>query len=320
MEVDLIRYRNKFKTEKTSDNAVFMKISRKFAAKGYANISRKSIKYKYEKLQAGKLQELEVEAAMNVADSEEDVEVELSEKKPKVKKTFCTWNEEMEVLMLNLITKLRESHPAISDNALFRKVTSDMQREGHANFTEHIILYHFRKLKQNDEKFQRLMEKSLAFDDASSDEWTKPADTAMLHYHDKLKQRFPNLRPMEIYAKVKQQLESAGMGSFSVISVRNRFLSFTHNLDDSDSDHHNADTKRRNYLYWTEDMKEALIRHRTELKERPGFGDIWENVAKMMREDGFGEFSADNVRYKYFNLKRRKENATAVEGLENDEM
>jgi hypothetical protein len=324
MEIDLIRYRNKFKTEKSSDNAVFMKISRKFAAKGYPNISRKSIKYKYEKLQtADRFREIEAEAAMHVVESDDDVEVTTSGKKQQpVKKNYCTWDEEMEVMLVNLVTRIRVDQPAISDNSLFRRVTRDMQIEGYLNLTDHIVLYHFRKLKQDNPKFLRLMEQSKLFDEAPTDEWSKPADTALLHYHNKLKASDLSLRPLEIYAKVKQQLEDAGVGSFSEISIRNRILSFPRDVDDSeDSEHQNGDnSKRRNYLYWTEDMKEALMKYRRLLKERPGLGDLWENVAKMMRSDGYGDFTADNVRYKYFNLKRRKENVTAVEGMENDEM
>lgn len=76
------------------------------------------------------------------------------------------------------------------------------------------------------------------------------------------------------------------------------------------------DYQKRNYLYWTEEMKEALLRYHKILKERPGITELWENVAKMMREDGFGDFTSDNVKYKYFNLKRKKESTVMVEDFE----
>lgn len=299
-----------------------MKISRKFAAKGYANISRKSIKYKYEKLQAAdRLRELEAEVAMeNDEESGDDTEMEVKVKKPPIKKKYCTWDEEMEVTMLNHITKLRSDHPAMSENAMFRTVTRNMQREGYASLTDHIVLYHYRKLKLDDEKFRRLMEQSRGFDEIPSDKWSKMAEAAMLHCYNKIRERDSNLKPMEIYSKVQRQLETSGHGNFSQISIRNQFLSASNCGDESeDSEHHNVDTPKRNYLYWTDEMKAALIRYRAQLKEQPGMSELWENVAQKMREDGYGFFTADNVRYKYFNL-RRKESSAVVEGLENDEL
>lgn len=320
MEIDLIRYRNKYKMQKISDNAAYMKISRKFIAKGYANISRKSIKYKYEKLQAsGRIQELEAEASLVIVESDEEIETRTG-KKSQTKKKFSTWDEEMEVLLLNLVNRLRMEHPALSENSIFRRVTRDLQREGYANLTEHIVLYHHRKLKQNTEKFHRLMEQSRGFDEMPSDSWTKPTETAMLHYHNKFKQRMLDSKPMEIYAKIRHQLEASGHGNFSEISIRNRYLTATQGFDDHESMDSQTDLQKRNYLYWTEEMKEALIRYREVLKERPGLTELWENVAKMMRDDGYGDFTADNVKYKYFNLKRRKENSIVVEAIESDEL
>ena len=262
MELDLINYQKKYKTDKISDNACFMKISQKFVIKGYANISRKSIKYKYEKLQAtGRIKELEEEALMNLVESDdEDSEFKKIEKKCHTRKKirFVEWNQEMEILLINLVNRLRHDSPAMSDNSIFRKVTFHLQKEGSTNLTEHIVLYHYRKLKQNVEKFQRLMELS-----------------------NKL--------------------------------VLNMF----HCEDEREStDYHANDYQKRNYLYWTEEMKEALLRYHKILKKQPGITEFWENVAKMMREDGFGDFTSDNVKYKYFNLKRKKESVVMIEDFE----
>lgn len=222
MELDLINYQKKYKIDKISDNAVFMKISRKFVVKGYANISRKSIKYKYEKLQAtGQIEELEEEAKLNIVESsDEDAELKKIEKKSLTKKKFSTWSQEMEILLLNLVDRLRNKSPAMSDNSIFRKVTFYLQKEGFTNLTEHIVLYHYRKLKQNVQKFQRLMELSREFDVMPCDKWTKSSESMMIHYYNKLKQRMPNLKPMDLYAKVKNQLESAGCGHFSEFRIR----------------------------------------------------------------------------------------------------
>lgn len=318
MEIDLIRYRNKFKTEKTSDNAVHMKISKKFVAKGYPNISRKSIKYKFEKLYAeGRIQELEADAALNVVESDFEEEISLSEKKTHTKKKFSQWDEEMEILLLNLVNRLRTEHPAKSENSIFRRVARDLQREGYTNLTEHIVLYHHRKLKQNEEKYQKLMEKSRKLDEMPSDNWSGAAESAMIYQLNKIRSQYPSLKPMELYSRIKSKI--AGHGNFSEISIRNRFLS-VYQEEEHDQSDQAVDTGKRNYLYWTEEMKDALIRYREIVKQSSELTELWENVAKMMREDGYGDFTADNVKYKYFNLKRRKESYVRIESIDQDEV
>lgn len=321
MELDLINYQKKYKIDKISDNAVFMKISRKFVVKGYANISRKSIKYKYEKLQAtGQIKELEEEAKLNLVESDdEDAELKKIEKKSLTKKKFSTWNQEMEILLLNLVDKLRNESPAMSDNSIFRKITFYLQKEGFTNLTEHIVLYHYRKLKQNVHKFQRLTKLSKEFDGMPCDKWTKSSESMMMHYYNKIKQRMPILKPMDLYAEVKNQLEGAGCGNFSEASIRYHYLGMF-NCEDGLGLPDANDYQKRNYLYWTEEMKEALLRYHKILKQRPGITELWENVAKMMREDGFGDFTSDNVKYKYFNLKRKNNSTVMVEDFEQAEV
>ena len=317
MLVDLIKYQKKYKIDKISDNAVYMKISRKFVVKYRQNISRKSIKYKYEKLQAaGQIKELEREAILSLVESDdEDAELKKVEKKSLTKKKFSTWNQEMDILLHNLVERLRHESPAMSDNSIFRKVTFYLQKEGFTNLTEHIVLYHYRKLKLNVQKFQRLTELSKEFDEMPCDKWTKSSESMMMHSYNKFKQRMPNSKPMDLYAKVKNQLKNAGCGNFSEAGIRYQYLRMFNCEDDRGSTDAN-DNQKRNYLYWTEEMKEALLRYHKILKERPGITELWENVAKMMREDGYGDFTSDNVKYKYFNLKRKKESTAMIESFE----
>lgn len=330
MEVDLIRFHRKYKTDpKATNNLVYTKISRKFESKGYPRISLKSIKYKYEKLltEPEKLRDLEEMASgQSAVESEDDVYMNTTrnETKPQVKKTFSSWNEEMDVMLLHLAIKIKKQFPAESENSLYRKLTREMQFEGFNNITENIIYYHYKKLKQDDLKFDRLMAKveKLKQDESMSSDsdvnWSPSAEAAMMNYRDRLKEQQPSLRPAEIWFNVKEQLELLGHGSFSVYNIKKRYFDLMHSKDksqellDESACHSSSETSKskkvdkRNYMYWTEEMKQALMTHRKNIVKQVGPGEIWECVAKQMTADGFGVFTAANVRYKYFNLKRSK--------------
>lgn len=340
MEVDLVRYYLKYKKENTSDRSVYAKISKKFESKDYPKISGKSIKYKYEKLLADpeKLNDIRLQAmSPRPVDSDDETSIETEKetisdtKREPIKKIYCAWNEEMEVTLLYLVTRIKLQQPAIADNALFRELTKEMKFEGFSNITENIIYYHFKKLKQDEVKHKRLMVKADELkkqrDEAeckpTTDMWSKSADALLLTYKQKLYEETQTLKPSEVWVSLKQQLENNGYGSFSELSIKNRYISlhmcnsdkelldFTDKLAQKTKeldlivDEHKRSAKRQ-YLFWTEEMKQALISHRNDLQKQTSSGELWTTVAKRMKADGFGTFTAHNVKYKYFNLKRNK--------------
>lgn len=334
MELDLIRYRNKWKREKASDTSVYKKISKKFEAKGYPKILGKSIKYKYEKLvmETDKLQQLQAQAAADPVDSEDDLyivkePVRKKQKRKSTNKTYSAWSQEKEVMLLYHISRNKQLQPAISDNQLYKIVIKEMKCEGYSYITEHIIQYHLKKLRQDSARYKHLFmlasklqarqeEKVVA-----STAWSKSADDALLTYKKNLDSQTPTLKLSEMWQSVKYHLEFCGHGSFSDRDIRNRFDMLIRNretddeMDSLDSeakaessnesrDDIKSGTKRR-YLYWTEEMKQSLIKHRNDLKKSVPDRELWSNVAKRMESDGFGTFTAQNVMYKYFNLKRQ---------------
>ncbi|CRL08682.1 CLUMA_CG021548, isoform A [Clunio marinus] len=326
MELDLVRYRHKYKSLKDSDNLAYRKISQKFQIKGYPNISAKSIKYKYEKLQSQpeKLTKLKEQVEFDISNSDDEELIVRTDEKRRFgfKKTYWGWKEDMEIFLLHLASKIKQQNPVIPDKALFRNIAKEFELEGYRNITEHIVHYHYKKVKQDEAKFQRLSEKANEFEtdeDYNEDfqTWTDSADSALVSFKNQLQNLLPESiprTPRDIWENVKHKLEKNGHGSFTIKSIKNRYFQLMHGNDDNQSTEmecnkeisYGKTSSKRSYLYWTEEMKEALIRHRNDLDKRPSSGDVWETVAKRMNGDGYGNFTAQNVMYKYFNLKRRK--------------
>lgn len=327
MEIDLIRYHKKYKTEQTSNNSVYKKICKKFEMKGYPRISCKSIKYKYEKLisEPGRLHQLQDEASFVATESDDEINLSTvpHRQRSSVKKTYSSWDEDMEVLLLHLSMEIKKQHPAIPDNALFRRIVRAMDFEGY-NITEHIVYYHHKKLKQNKEKLKYLTQKATELAKQKEKEaqlnngyqhWSKSADAALLTYKALFQNQKPYLKPVDIWFNVMRQLEENGHGTFSEFNIKERYLSLI-NMERIDElkgkcgqSGLNIDFPRgndkRNYLHWTDEMKEALMAYRRNLTKREASGELWEIIAKRMKDDGYGNFTALNVKYKYFNLKRQ---------------
>lgn len=265
MEVDLIKLFSRYNNLGMTNNLAFGKISKKFESKGYPRISLKSVKYKYEKLcqDASRMSELKEQADAASA-SDNEIEVEISreqatskQKATTAKRTYCSWDQEMEIMLLQLITNIREEQPAISDNTLWRNVTEEMKLRGYSNLTEHIVVYKFKKLKQDEDKFERLSNNVAELNNQEFQRSSKRLD-----------------------------LSSGEDGS-----------------------------KKRNYLYWTEEMKLQLMSHRQSVGKRSSPGELWKIVAKRMKDEfpGYGSFTAQSVMYKYFNLRRDKTNTSTDE-------
>lgn len=342
MELDLIRYRNKWKTEKTSDSSVFSKISTKFELKGFPKISGKSIKYKYDKLlmDTDKLCDLQSQAIANPVESDEDLEVEaLNEpKKPSrirsEKKIYSVWNQEKEVTLLYHLFRVKQQQPAISENLLHKLVLKEMKCEGYNNITDHIIHYHLKKLRRDRAKYEdlaamaeNLHETRLKEEEknvSSSFVWTRSADAALLSCKGNLDCQTPTLKLSEIWQNIKHQLEFDGHGTVSEQQIRNRFNvlmrnketenEFKDSVDDSEPKGENSNESKeesrsglkRRYLHWTDEMKESLCMHRNKLKNQVPARELWPSVARLMESEGYGIFTAQNVMFKYFNLKRHK--------------
>lgn len=328
MEIDLIRYYSKYKSKDTSSNSAFTKISRKFKQKEYPNISQKSIKYKFEKLRLDpeKLKNLQEAAEMVLMDDSSDIEPLPSSKKAQAaKKSYCAWVEEMEVLLLFLVIKTKRDQPAIPDNALFRRVTQEMQLQGYEGLTEHIISYHYKKLKRDKEKERNLQKKVQSLETQYKEallelsSWSQTCDKDLLMHKKFLHEQFPDIKPNELWKKLRQNFELDGCGSYSECCFKTRYVAIM--LDQGCTENDIADTndrdnsisgqnRKRNYIYWTEAMKEALINFRNELHKQTPPGELWDTVAQRMNDRGFGKFfnlTGPSVRYKYFNLKRNKE-------------
>lgn len=340
MELDLIRYRRRWKNDETSDNSVFAKISKKFETKGYPKISGKSIKYKYEKLllDTDHLCKLQSEAFVNPVESGDELNNDIINKstrkslRTRGKKTYSVWSQEKEVILLYHLFKIKQHQPAISDNQMLKIVLKEMKCEGFKNITEHIIQYHLKKIRQDNEKHEHLMLMASDLQTQRQTEenlsrvvdWTASADSVLLMHKENLDSKSPALKPSEMWPRIKQQLEFDGHGPFTELDVRNRFnilmrnklteIEIMDSIEDSEAkaessneskDEHKSGAKRR-YLYWTEEMKRSLIRHRNDLKEQVAARELWPMVAQQMEIDGFGTFTPQNVMYKYFNLKRRK--------------
>lgn len=325
MEIDLVRYHLKYKVGNASDNSVYTKICKKFETKGYPRISLKSIKYKFDKLvgEPLKLRQLQ-EAAAFIATSDDEETTEARQPRQSVKKTYSSWDEDMEVSFLHLSMKIKRQHPAMPDNALFRRIVREMELEGYNNITTSIIFYHHKKLKQDKAKLKILTQKAEELakqeeQDASHDNeepaWTKSADAALVSLKEMFQNQKPYLKPIDIWFNVMRQLDESGHGSFTERNVKRRYLSLMHDKERIDELKVEAeepgiglrkDNSKRNYLHWTEEMKHALMTYRNTLSKREAAGELWEIVAKRMRADGYGNFSARNVKYKYFNLKKQK--------------
>lgn len=322
MEIDLLRYRNRYKTEKTSDNFVYAKISKKFQSRE-SPISRKSIKYKYEKLltEPAKLKELLQQAnndPITESDDELDVEERETHRRISARKSYFAWNEDIEVLLISFVLRIKEQNPAISDNALYRKITKEMELQGHSKISEHVIIYHYKKLKQDEEKFERLISLAKARQNSafsSCYQWSDEADAALLKYNEMFHGK---TNSGEIWAKIAQRLTKDGFGCLSASSIKNRFSALCEHKGEETTC--GETLEKRNYLHWTNEMKEALIAHRKSLMKRSAPSQLWENVAKQMKADGFGTFTAKNVKYKYFNLKRKVKNKPVELTFEVDEM
>ena len=340
MELDLIRYRNKWKTEKTSDSSVFVKISKKFETKSYPKISAKSIKYKYEKLllDPEKLLQLQSQAVSNPVDSDEELNVDIDSEFSRTslkgfatKKTYSAWNQEKEVILLYHLSKIKHEQPAISDKQMLKILINEMNCEGFNNITEHIIQYHLKKLRQDSKKFEYLLTMAKELQTQREQEsslptvaWSQSADAALLSYKKNLDNQIPSLKPSEIWQNISLHLELESHGSFTELHIKNRFKELMSNkelqaemmdtTEDAEAkaessgesrDEHKSRVKRR-YLYWTDEMKESLFKNRNNLKKQVPARELWMSVAKQMEVDGFGKFTPQNVMYKYFNLKRQK--------------
>lgn len=252
MEVDLVKLFERYNSSGMTNNLAFGKISKKFESKGYPRISLKSVKYKYEKLcqDASKMNELKEQADAASA-SDNDVEVEISRgqatsklKGTTSKRTYCSWDQEMEIMLLQLIANIKEEQPAISDNTLWRNVTEEMKHRGYSNLTEHIVVYKFKKLKQDEDKFERLSNKvaelnhqefrrsSKRLDLSSSDDgskkrkylyWTKEMKLRLMSHRQSVRKQSPPGELWKIVAK-RMKDEFPGYGSFTAQSMMYKYF------------------------------------------------------------------------------------------------
>lgn len=349
MEVSLVHYRNKFKVDSaTSDNSVFTKISRIFRNKNLGNISHKSIKYKYEKLEADPQKLKQLNSQADGWQSDGDVEI-INDTDPTTnrstrqssKRNYNLWNEDMELHLLYYMEKFKSQTPTISSNCLYRKIAQQFINDG-CDMTFHNIFYQHKKMKRDKGRLAEMLEKvknmreppvawrdplEVKDDRRSYNHWNNEAEAALLIYKSKLQKQKPPLKPVEIWASIRKHLEEDGYGKFSDHSIKNRYFVLVRNkkrvqqiLDEAESSGLSKkmnirvmperDLNKRIYLFWTIEMKRALVKNREELmKMRPALpqSELWERLAQRMSAEGYGDFSADNVKYKYFNVMRDKQ-------------
>lgn len=241
MEADLVRYYKRYKTAEITESYAFKKISKKFEAKGYPNISAKSIKYKYEKLIGDSAKLLSVEQrVMETEDSDEvSDEEETVSKRRRHHSRKTRWTESMELSLIFLFLQAKKEEPAISDNNLHRTVANHFQQAGFSHIFEHNVCYHAKKLKKEDPdrllylegKAKQLTE---AFPDSDSPKlqhqtasnkrkylhWTEDMKKALIDYREGLSRGVPYGL---VWPTVARQLESDGYGTFTPKSVMYKY-------------------------------------------------------------------------------------------------
>lgn len=242
METDLVKYFQRYKTSKASDSNVFGKISRKFQAKGYPNISAKSIRYKYEKtrVDSKRLVTLEKRAIEAVDSDEVSDQDETIQKRKQIHGRKTYWSEEMEVSLLFLVIQERRDQPALSENNLYRNVSSHFQQAGFRHIHEHNVCYHMKKLKSKnpdrilylESKAKQLKEPFPGSSHMKQDyqtpsnkrkylHWTTDMKQALIEHREGLSRGIPSGL---IWETVANQMESDGYGTFTPKNVMHKYF------------------------------------------------------------------------------------------------